>query len=223
MQPLARALLPAGELGKVHWQQLQDSISTFAPRLAELRPNEAIEPLPVSFKAEGVQLYGHLADVRTSGLFDFRLDKLAPWDLPAFWLRHLLLCLCAPPEVIRASLLFSPQQNWHLGVIEQPAEYLKPWLAAYRQALSEPLPFFPRASLAFAEKAQNLPPEAPRSEAYKAAHNIWAGNGFIKQKPECENPWHALAFRGREALNTHFAQLAETLLVPALRARVLVE
>jgi len=222
MQSLARALLPAGELGKVHWQQLQDRIGTFAPRLCEQRPQDPIEPLPIAFKAAGVQLYGHLADVRASGLFDFRLDKLAPWDLPAFWLRHLLLCLCAPPEIIRNSLLLSPQQSWHLGVIERPAEQLTPWLAAYRQALSQPLPFFSRASLAFAEKAQNLPPEAPRSEAHKAAHTIWAGNGFIKQKPERENPWHALAFRGREALNTHFAQLAETLLVPALQARVLV-
>jgi len=218
MQPLARDLLPSGELGKVHWQQLQDQISAFAPRLLELRPNTKSEPLPIAFKAAGVHLQGHLADVRLSGLFDFRLSNPAAWDLPSFWLRHLLLCLCAPPEIIRNSLLLSPTKSWHLGVIEHPADYLAPWLAAYLQALAEPLPFFSRSSYAFAEKAQGLPPEASRDDARKAAQKHWLPSNSEQQSPECEDPWYALAFRGREALNTDFEQLAEALLVPAFRA-----
>jgi len=221
MQRLARPLLPAAELGKVHWQHWQDKIHSFAPRLAELRPDTVSVPLTVSFQAAGVHLYGHLADVRLSGLFDFRLERPAPWDLPGFWLRHLLLCLCAPPEIIRNSLLLCPQQSWHLGVIEQPGEILKPWLAAYRRALSEPLPFFSRASHAFAEKAQKLSPGTARNDARKAAEKVWQPSGSDKVVAECQDPWYALAFRGRKALDTDFEQLAEALLIPALHALTL--
>jgi len=213
MQHLARDLLPPGELGKVYWQQRQDCINAFAPRLLELRPNTQSEPLCVSFKAEGVHLEGHLANVRLSGLFDFRLDKPAAWDLPAFWLRHVLLCLCAPPEIIRNTLLLSPEQSWHLGVIDNPAEVLRPWLAAYRRALSEPLPFFSRSSYAFAEKISTS-----RDSAREAAQKVWQPADTDKQSPECQDPWYALAFRGREALDTPFEQLTETLLAPAFAA-----
>jgi len=221
MQQLARPWLPAGELGNLYWQQLKDSIDRFAPRLLHLRPDTPGQSLSIDFKAEGIRLYGHLQGIHPGGLFDFRLNPPGAYDVPRFWLRHLLLCFCAPPQILHKSLLLSPQGSWQLEAVEQPFEYLRPWLDAYRQALAKPLPFFPRSSHAFAEKAQGLAPEASRNDARKAAQSTWTGSGFVRQKPESEEHWHALAFRGIDALDAHFEQLAETLLIPALQARIL--
>ena len=66
---------------------------------SELRPDAVPEPLPVDITLAGVRIHGWLDGVTPGGLFGWKLGRLGEWDLPLFWLRHLLLNLCATPGI----------------------------------------------------------------------------------------------------------------------------
>lgn len=216
----AAGWLPPGELGYALWGRERGPVRAFAPRLFDARPEAAPQPLPVDTSLAGVRVHGWLDGVTAEGLFDWRLTRPGPWDLPRFWLRHLLLNLSATAGIGRESRLLSPAGDWRLGPLDDAAALLEPWLAAYRQALCEPLPLLTRASHDFAQalaspgaRSQKPPVEAARAKARVA----WEGSEF-GLPGECCDPWYALAFRDRDPLDARFEALAERLLGPALAA-----
>lgn len=216
----AAGWLPPGELGYALWGRERGPVRAFAPRLFDARPAAAPQPLPVDANLAGVRVHGWLDGVTAEGLFDWRLTRPGPWDLPRFWLRHLLLNLSATAGIGRESRLLSPAGDWRLGPLDDAAALLEPWLAAYRQALCEPLPLLTRASHDFAQalaapgaRSQKPPVEAARAKARVA----WEGSEF-GLAGECCDPWYALAFRNRDPLDARFEALAERLLGPALAA-----
>jgi exodeoxyribonuclease V gamma subunit len=217
----AAGWLPPGELGHALWGKQRGPVRAFAPRLFEARPEESPEPLLVDIQLAGVRLHGWLDGVTSSGLFEWRLRAPDARDLPGFWLRHLLLNVAATPDIARESLLVSPAGDWQLGPLDNPAALLEPWLAAYREALCEPLPFITRSSYDFA-KALVTPSAKSRKEPIAAARDkaqaAWLGAEFSPLAGEVFDPWYALAFREREPLGERFEQLAEQLLGPALQA-----
>jgi exodeoxyribonuclease V gamma subunit len=215
----AAGWLPTGELGQALWGKLRGPVRAFAPRLFELRPDAVPEPLPVDVTLAGVRVHGWLDGVTPGGLFGWKLGKLGEWDLPLFWLRHLLLNLCGTPGIERTSLMLSPAGDWQLGPLANAAELLEPWLEAYRCAIREPLPLLPRSSHAFA-KGYRKPARGsePLDCARKRARDAWLGAEFSPITAESEDPWNALAFRDRDPLNERFETLAQQLIGPALDA-----
>ena len=168
-----------------------------------------------------MRVHGWLDGVTARGLFDWRLYAPGAWDLPGFWLRHLLLNVAAGEGIARDSLLISPAGDWQLGAQTSPHALLEPWLAAYREALSAPLPFLTRSSHDFARAL--VTPSArskkePLDAARDAAQSAWLGADFSPIPGEARDPWYALAFRDRDPLGERFEQLAEQLLGPALLA-----
>ena len=220
---IARAAgwLPPGELGHALWGKLRGPVRAFAPRLFEARPEDAPQPLLVDVTLAGVRVHGWLDGVTASGLFDWRLNAPGAWDLPGFWLRHLLLNIAAGDAIARDSLLISPASDWQLGPQGNPRELLEPWLVAYREALSAPLPFLTRSSHDFA-KALVTPSARSKKEPIDAARGAalgaWLGADFSPIPGEALDAWYALAFRERDPLGERFEQLAEQLLGPALLA-----
>ncbi|SDU35196.1 DNA helicase/exodeoxyribonuclease V, gamma subunit [Pseudomonas pohangensis] len=213
--------LPSGELGNVLWGEQRGPVRAFAPRLFEARPDEAPQPLLIDVQLAGVRIHGWLDGVTRFGLFEWRLKQPGARDLAKFWLRHLLLNCAAGAGIERDSLLISPDGDWQLGPLDDPQALLEPWLAAYREALCTPLPFFTRSSHAYA-KALCTPSPKARKEPLDAARDnaraAWLGNEHSDFGGEADDPWNALAFRDREALGEPFAALAEQLLGPALKA-----
>jgi len=213
--------LPSGELGNVFWGEQRGPVRAFAPRLFEARPEDAPQPLLVDIELAGVRIYGWLDGVTRCGLFEWRLKQPGAKDLPRFWLRHLLLNCAAGSGIARESLLISPAGDWQLGPLDDPQALLEPWLAAYREALCTPLPFFTKSSHAYAKALCTPSPRArkePLDAARDNAQNAWTGNEHSGFGGEADDPWHALAFRDREALDERFEALAEQLLGPALQA-----
>ena len=215
----AAGWLPTGELGQALWGKLRGPVRAFAPRLFELRPDAVPEPLAVDITLAGVRVHGWLDGVTPSGLFSWKLGRLGEWDLPPFWLRHLLLNLSATTSIERNSLMLSPAGDWQLGPLTNAAQLLEPWLAAYRCAIREPLPLLPRSSHAFA-KGYRKPARGsePLDCARKRAREAWLGAEFSPIAAESEDPWNALAYRDRDPLDERFETLAEQLIGPALDA-----
>lgn len=212
----ASGWLPVGELGQAHWGQIRGPIRAFAPTLFDERPEDAPQPLLVDLELAGVRIHGWLDGVTSAGLFDYRLRDLGAWELAPFWLRHLLLNCAATPGINRESRLLSPKSEWRLGPLADARGLLLPWLEAYKSALCEPLPLFAKCSHGFARKWRNPGRKEPIDAARGEARLMWQGNDFMSG--EGQDPWNALAFRDREALDERFEALAEQLYGPALDA-----
>lgn len=212
----ASGWLPVGELGQAHWGQIRGPIRAFAPTLFDERPDDAPQPLLVDLELAGVRIHGWLDGVTSAGLFDYRLRDLGAWELAPFWLRHLLLNCAATPGINRESRLLSPKSEWRLGPLADARGLLLPWLEAYKSALCEPLPLFAKCSHGFARKWRNPGRKEPLDAARGEARLMWQGNDFMSG--EGQDPWNALAFRDREALDERFEALAEQLYGPALDA-----
>lgn len=215
----AAGWLPPGEMGQALWGKLRGPVRAFAPRLFEQRPTDTPQPLAVDLELAGVRIHGWLDGVTPAGLFSWKLGRLGEWDLPGFWLRHLLLNLCATPGIERRSLMLSPAGDWTLGPLADARQLLEPWLQAYRSAICEPLPLLPRSSHAFAQ-GYRRPARGtePLDCARKRARDAWLGGEFSPVPGDCQDPWFALAFRDRDPLDARFEALAEQLIGPALDA-----
>lgn len=212
----ASGWLPVGELGQAHWGQIRGPIRAFAPTLFDERPDDAPQPLLVDLELAGVRIHGWLDGVTSAGLFDYRLRDLGAWELAPFWLRHLLLNCAVTPGINRDSRLLSPKSEWRLGPLADARGLLLPWLEAYKSALCEPLPLFAKCSHGFARKWRNPGRKEPIDAARSEARLMWQGNDHMTG--EGQDPWNALAFRDREALDERFEALAEQLYGPALDA-----
>lgn len=212
----ASGWLPVGELGQAHWGQIRGPIRAFAPTLFDERPDDAPQPLLVDLELAGVRIHGWLDGVTSAGLFDYRLRDLGAWELAPFWLRHLLLNCAATPGISRDSRLLSPKSEWRLGPLADARGLLLPWLEAYKSALCEPLPLFAKCSHGFARKWRKPGRKEPIDAARSEARLMWQGNDHMSG--EGQDPWNALAFRDREALDERFEALAEQLYGPALDA-----
>jgi exodeoxyribonuclease V gamma subunit len=98
-------------------------------------------------------------------------------------------------------------------------------LALYREGLTRPLPFFPRAAQAFAKALNKKPgprakkprtPEALLESARTEAFKQWAPD-HRDAWPEAEDSWHAQAVQGVEApLDEQFEALAKEIFLPLL-------
>jgi exodeoxyribonuclease V gamma subunit len=212
----ASGWLPVGELGQAHWGQIRGPIRAFAPTLFDERPDDTPQPLLVDLELAGVRIHGWLDGVTSAGLFDYRLRDLGAWELASFWLRHLLLNCAVTPGISRDSRLLSPKSEWRLGPLADARGLLLPWLEAYKSALCEPLPLFAKCSHGFARKWRSPGRKEPIDAARSEARLMWQGNDHMIG--EGQDPWNALAFRDREALDERFEALAEQLYGPALDA-----
>ena len=199
--------LPAGAIGQAAWQNLRGPIRHFARQLASEQPKPLPSPLTVAITLGDTPIQGWLDGVSTEGLFGYRLNGLSNWDLVPFWLRHLLLNLAAPAGIACHSRLLAPDRQWQLEPVDNAAELLEPWLAAYRQALQAPLPLFTRSSWAYVQRWQR-----DKTCALNAARNEWRGNDH--HPGEGQDPWNALAFRDLDPIDEHFTALAEQLYGP---------
>ena len=206
----ARGVLPHGAVGD----------ALFAGYLEELRPlvEEARaarvhdEPHVLCLESEiGAQRFiGTLTNVTSGGLITWHPAKLNAAQRLRAWLKHLVLQLAAPRGVARESVAHGLDTTVRFAPIDDAEVRLAALLALCARAACELLPFFPRASLAFAAVENE-------KEGMEAALREWQGNGFGDAPNERRDPYMELAFRGIEnPLNAEFEALAREVYRPML-------
>lgn len=221
----AKGWLPHGAFGAALFDREEVVAAGLAERLAPLLPPELLEPLPVSFHADGVALTGWLKNVSPQGLLDWTPDKLRPRHVLKLWLRHLLLCLLRPDGVSLRSRLEAVDDSLCFGPVDDAEAQLARLLSLYRQGLRKPLPFFLKSSFAYAQK-QAKPPrgagdaESIRAAALQAAWDAWHGAEFGNGFPESANSYYQAVYRGGDPLDEAFEALAVDVFAPMLRTLV---
>lgn len=199
---------PPGNLGKIKLDELDEAMDELADSIRPLlkEPKEALE---VDIEISGMQLRGWLNHLFAAGQVRWRPSSLKAKDRIDLWVRHLALCLIEPAT----SQLMMQDKRFLLEPLEseKTTEYLQQLIRLWQRGQEEPLPFFPEASLAFAQAmAKGDTPEQALTKADKAWRKDDYGTGPGTQAV-------ASLFRGQEPLKTQdFANIAQEVFGPML-------
>ncbi len=152
----------------------------------------------------------------------YRLTTRKPKDLLIAWIHHLI----ANHEQETESVLITAEKSGpkvdRFGPVSShhSEEHLRGLLQLYWRGLSEPLPFFPRSSLAFVEQMlnnKNGPSPLQKAQAkWRRSPEPWEPDRG--ERPEADDPHFRFVFRNvAEPLDDDFQQLALQIFVPVLK------
>jgi len=196
--------MPDGPLGEGQLQQELQSLTAFATQLRAAAAEPTLPPhthtLDVALDGEAWQLQWSFADLRRAGLLRWRYGPTRAGDRLAAWLQHLALCAAPAYGAALRTRWLSSDGEFQLEPCADAAEKLRELLALYRQGLSEPLHFYPRAAWAL----QRQGPGAARA-AWQSSRSFGEG----------DDPAYRLALRGVDVpLDARFEALASAVYGP---------
>jgi exodeoxyribonuclease V gamma subunit len=208
--------LPQGRVGEIEFAAEAETVEAFARRIEARGAASRLDPIPVDCDLGPIHLTGWLTGVTPQGLLEYRPTTAKPKDWIGLWVRHLLLNSVRPLWAVHESCWLGEDQEIVLGAVEDPLPHLTILAGIYWAGLSRPVPLFPEASFAYAERLRKGQGEA---QALSAARTVWEGNEFSKKTPEGQDPYHRLAFRALDPLGPEFARLAREVFLPILEHR----
>jgi exodeoxyribonuclease V gamma subunit len=202
----AAGLLPHGVVGDVTLEAQVDRLEGLVARIAALRADPGTTPVSIDVALDGFRVHGALLRSRIGGVVDFRPTKAKGTDRLGLWLRHLALaCMDAGGE----SRWLGTEETVVLRPVAAARPLLADLVALYWDGLRRPLPFFPKASYAACDAT---------GDPIAAARKEWESPDFAEAPPgDGDDPYNALAFRGRDALDDEFLATAHRVFDP-LRA-----
>lgn len=223
--PILRAsgILPPGHAGDAQLLEMRDAAEEFAQLVRQHVNQTADETREVQLALDDFEVTARLDQLHNGRLVRYRLTTRKPRDLLATWIDHLI----ANSERATESVLISAEKGQPVlekfAPIEQAvaSKHLRDLLQHFWQGLREPLPFFPRSSLAFVEqmlrqKGSKSPIEVARAK-WNHSPETWEPDKG--ERPESEDVYLSLAFRNvADPLNDEWEKITLAIFVPPLRA-----
>ena len=201
----AKALLPPLAAGQVAFENTLLESRGFAQSLAPYL-EDALEPLAISFKHDGMMLNGMLEGIRANRHVQWRCAGMKAKDRLGLWLDHLILNTMKPAGYPSCSLLVCNDLTLALAPLDNAAEILGQLLELYREGLRRPLPFFPQVSWLFL------------NQGMEKAQGRWNGSDHAPSPPEASEPACSLCFGDQDPLDTEFEELSRMVFEPLLAA-----
>jgi exodeoxyribonuclease V gamma subunit len=211
----ASGKLPHGEAGACRYRML---VSATAALLRRIAPYNVSAPLPsrdAHLKIGPYLVVGSIDRLTPHGLLHYRPASVKPRDRLNLWIRHLVLGLLPPGDVPPVSILVGSDGEWRYRQPREGRVVLEALLELYWLGLQRPLPFFPKASFAYAE---NVRGEGFPLEAVKKARAAW--HGHPDRPGDAEDAHVQLCFGAQEPLGDDFRSLAVQVFEPLLEHEV---
>jgi exodeoxyribonuclease V gamma subunit len=199
----ARGTLPQGEAGRTLFAKVVSEVEPLARKAGSAGEPETII---IDREIGSERLVG---GVRVGPVF--YPGKLNARRRIALWVRHLAAQLAGGPHEtavhgLDTSVVFVPVHEAEMRLTEL--------LALYRRGQSTLVPFFPKTSLAYAERAAE-----DEEAALRDARRAWEGDDYGKVRAERDEDYAALAWRGiGDPLDDSFRSLAVEILGPMIAA-----
>ena len=217
----ARGDLPPGTAGRAAFEDAAVALEPLREVLEPVLAEPVLEPVPFELEFRGRRLTGTLRGLRPRGLVFFRPGAIRGKDRVRAWIHHLVLCAVAPPgvEPATAQLGFDTKgvRRMELRGPKGARRLLGELLDLYARGLTEPLPFFPETSWAYAEARWGR--GKGEKQALGAARRAWEGGWG--RKGERDDPHVARCFGRAEPVGSPgFVEAAQVVFGPLLEARV---
>lgn len=202
--------LPGGALGAQLLDRTLESMTSFAARVAEATTEPCLPAhhalIDLDLDGEAWRLSAGFADLRPSGLVRWRCDERRATDVLEAWLHHLALCADPPAGVQPCTRWLAKFDELRFAAPADPRGLLQSLMKIYRDGLSKPVHFFPKAAWALKEPGGS--PAKARSKWIASHHS---GHG------EETDAAYRLALRGLvDPLDDPFKTLADTVFAPVL-------
>ena len=165
---------------------------------------------PVKLQIGDFRLEGELPLFHGVGIVHCRTTKIKPAAHLRLWIEHLALQLAGLPET-KTSWLIAEDETWRFDEVPDAEKILQQLLEIYFLGLTQPLPFFPASSFAFAN------PKGKKSPGEKAQEK-WDGNEDEDVgKGDSRDAYFNLCFRNTaNPLDEEFERLAKQIVEPLL-------
>jgi exodeoxyribonuclease V gamma subunit len=208
--------LPHGMAGDCTYEELRIGVERFVARTRPYHESPQLESLPLDLALGDFRVTGRISGRYGNRLVQQRYARAKPQDHLRAWIAHLAVGLADSP---RSSIVVGLRAEgeatwvaWEYGPVENGAELLAGLLERYWEGLQRPLPFFPRASWAYARLV--LEKGSPEGEALRKVSEAWAGDDY--RRGELEDPYYHLCFRDTDPLDDEFQRLAVDVFEPLL-------
>ncbi|MFQ5768131.1 MAG: exodeoxyribonuclease V subunit gamma, partial [Acidobacteriota bacterium] len=134
----ASGTIPPGTVGRCLFHDLQKDVRDMVRLADRWRQEERLDDLPVQVSLAGTWITGEIRDLWPGALLEARMSRLGrAWELD-LWIRHLVLCLCAPESHPRITVALGRNDEGH-GVrammfrrVGQPESILRELLDLYQ-------------------------------------------------------------------------------------------
>lgn len=208
----ARGELPAGRYGDELFALLAEGVTEFAAALRPRLDAPLLPPRELDLPVGELRLVGRLGGIRQDGLLRYRCARLKPRDRIRLWIEHLALNGLGPEGYPAGSLAVAKDNELRLGPVPGWRALLALLLETRRLGMRQPLPFFPAASFAYADRVLAGKGEAA---ALRAAAREWHGSeDFPGEK---RDPAYRLCYGDADPLDGRFCELALEIWGPVLK------
>jgi exodeoxyribonuclease V gamma subunit len=221
---LADGRLPLGKAGELLYLELCESIEEFHERLTRFRPRERLPVSELDLMLGPFRLLGRFEHVTSVALLHYRPAVVAPKDRMRAWIQHLAWCATNPGQKLASVVIGEPPKGRSsAGVEYRPLEVqsarglLGRLLEHYWRGLSEPLRFFPKTSLKFAEIDfinADRRPEAWK-DSLRQSRKEWDSGRFNRGEDDDEH--YRICFHHFDPLDGDFMALARSIGQPLLQ------
>ncbi len=202
-----RGMLPPANHGEQVFLTLLEEVGEFAETLRTHEAVGATGQLPFDLEIGGIRLFGKLDRLSPDNQLFYRCAKIKAIDRIRSWILHLVLNAAGNGRPNETLLVMLDRSIRYRSVENAPA-HLERLLGFYWQGLMEPLPFFPKSSAAWAEKAGKSD-EARLDAASKA----WK-EGYDGREGEGADAAILRCFGHEPPFGERFRSIADSLLVP---------
>jgi len=194
--------LPHGKPGDMAFDEMAAEIEAF---VRIIRKEVGETPVPVAapelvLDLGGVTLCGRIPNLTPQGRFHCRPSGIKAKDRLRLWVYHLVLCATPLENVERNSVYLATAKRkvavFRIEPLKDPEKYLRDLVAIWQKGQTEPVPFFPETSWAYAEarhKAGGEDAVSP-SKYLDAWENIFNGWGDVYDSAV------RVVFRGQDPL-----------------------
>lgn len=209
LEPLLESwqILPPEQAGAEAAQILCATVRTLAEQIRHATAGLPPQPADIALTVGKIRLTGR---IRLYGekQITFRLAKTKAKDMLGLWIRHLAL-LAAGYNICSEHL--GKEDGFSAPFPPEPRSILKTLVHIYAQGQTRPLPLFPEASLAYAQKIQT---GKNAYEALEEAWKIWIGSDYTPG--DKDNPDTRLIYGDTEPDWEEFGNLATRVFLPLL-------
>jgi exodeoxyribonuclease V gamma subunit len=221
---LAGGRLPLGPLGALRFGELCDSIEELSERLARYRPQERLDMPDLDLVLGRFHLTGRFPHVTSLAVLHYRAGPVGPKDRIRTWVRHLAWSADLPRGGPRHSVMLgeparastAPGVQYKPIAAPEARQFLEKLLALYWRGLTEPLRFFPKTSLKFAEidsRNADRGPDAWKDSLLKAQKE-WESHRF--KDGEMDDEYFKICFQDFNPLDGDFIALARQIGEPLI-------
>jgi exodeoxyribonuclease V gamma subunit len=214
----AQGLLPHGMVGELVYDASVSKIDDFIEKIEPYRAHASAKPVALVLQVGQFTLTSTLSAVHSRTLVVYRYARAKPKDFLRAWIYHLALCASGTGD---RSLLFAldakdaQPTGWQFPRIDDAETLLGSLLDLYWQGLHRPLPLFPKASFAFADKL--LGKNGEERKARDAALDAFESSDFTGG--DADDPYINICFPDGEFDEQEFMNLARSVYVTMMEHR----